>query len=108
MNFDNSHFDEDCERCSPLRRHAKVEAHISLDALRRNLRQIRSITPQARICCVVKADAYGHGAPMVCRALQQEGIKDFAVSGITEATRSAFGTAKRYGTDLDFGIYLAG
>lgn len=85
MNFDNSQFDEDCERCSPLRRHAKVEAHISLDALRRNLRQIRSITSQARVCCVVKADAYGHGAPMVCRALQQEGIKDFAVSGIAEA-----------------------
>ena len=38
-----------------------------------------------QIMAVVKADAYGHGAVEVSRALQEAGITDFAVSNVLEA-----------------------
>lgn len=38
-----------------------------------------------QIMAVVKADAYGHGAVEVSRALQKSGITDFAVSNVLEA-----------------------
>ena len=34
---------------------------------------------------VVKANAYGHGAPKVALALQSEGCRNFAVSNVEEA-----------------------
>ena len=58
---------------------------VDLDALRHNFLQIRSRTA-ARICLVVKADAYGHGAPMVVAHLYKHGAQSFAVSDLEEAT----------------------
>ena len=37
------------------------------------------------MCCVVKADAYGHGAPVVAREYQKLGADWFAVSNLEEA-----------------------
>ena len=38
-------------------------AEIDLDALANNYRRVREAAdPKARVCCVVKADGYGHGA----------------------------------------------
>lgn len=67
----------------------KTWAEIDLSALRHNFRQIsrfvKSKTPRCRVICVVKADAYGHGAPECSRALYEEGCDFFAVSSIGEA-----------------------
>lgn len=43
---------------------------ISRDALLHNMRQIRRrLLPGTKVCAMVKADAYGHGADLVCDAL---------------------------------------
>ncbi|MCK5825806.1 MAG: alanine racemase [Desulfuromusa sp.] len=61
-------------------------AEIDLLALKHNLQQAVSFcsAPQ-RILAVVKADAYGHGAIQVTRALQSYGVHDFAVATLEEA-----------------------
>lgn len=61
-------------------------AEIDLDALAHNYREIRAATaPKARVCCVVKADGYGHGALRVSAELQSLGADWFAVSNLEEA-----------------------
>ena len=58
-------------------------AEIDLDALTENYHAIRSqVNGKAAMCCVVKADAYGHGAPTVARLYQQLGAEWFAVSNV--------------------------
>ena len=60
-------------------------AEISLTALRNNFRTIQDyVAPEAAVCCVVKADAYGHGAVECARALEQEGALWFGVSSTDE------------------------
>ena len=50
----------------------RVYARIDLDALLHNLSLIRdSIDPGTGMCCVVKADAYGHGAVEVAKAVTE-------------------------------------
>lgn len=62
-------------------------AQVDLSALRHNFHLIKSLTPNADIMGVVKADAYGHGDWAVASLLEQEGAKAFAVSGFEEAVR---------------------
>lgn len=64
-------------------RRAWVE--IDLQALKRNYRRLRARVAPARILAVVKADAYGHGAVAVARALEPEGVAGFAVATAEEA-----------------------
>lgn len=72
----------DLEQC-------KTWAEIDLDALRRNYRLLRETAtaenPGVRMIAVVKAEAYGHGAPACVEALLNEGCDFFAVSCIDEA-----------------------
>jgi alanine racemase len=49
-----------------------ARARIDLDALRQNLRYAKELVPGARAVAVVKANAYGHGAVPVARALEGE------------------------------------
>ena len=66
-----------------LDRAAWVE--IDLAALRHNYRAIRSrVGEKPRIICIVKADAYGHGAVECAKVLQQEGAAMFAVATVAE------------------------
>jgi alanine racemase len=59
---------------------------VSLTALRHNYRTIQQyVAPNATVCAVVKADAYGHGAVECARALQAEGATWFGVSSVDEA-----------------------
>ena len=62
---------------------------IDTQALRSNYRalreHLRTRAPNARLIAVVKADAYGHGAPPCVSALLLEGCDFFAVSCIEEA-----------------------
>ena len=61
-------------------------AEISLPSLRRNYRAIRASLPAGcRFLGIVKADAYGHGAPAVSRLLQEEGADYLGVSCLDEA-----------------------
>ncbi len=61
-------------------------AEIDLDALAENYRQVRlAASPKAQVCCVVKADGYGHGALRVAAELERLGAGWFAVSNLEEA-----------------------
>lgn len=61
-------------------------AEVSLNALDHNYDVIRAaVNPKTKICCVVKADAYGHGASYVSREFQKKGADWFAVSNLEEA-----------------------
>lgn len=61
-------------------------AEIDLDALGSNLRNIRKITnPDAKIMCVIKANAYGHGFYNVAKCMQENGADAFAVATFEEA-----------------------
>jgi alanine racemase len=61
-------------------------AEVSLGALRENFRVIqRHIGRGVTVCCVVKADAYGHGAVECSRALEDEGASWFGVTSLDEA-----------------------
>jgi alanine racemase len=51
----------------------------------RNLRAIRARAHGRRVIAVVKADAYGHGAVLVARALSAAGCDAFAVISVDEA-----------------------
>jgi alanine racemase len=60
-------------------------ADVSLTALRHNFRTIQQyVAPDASVCAVVKADAYGHGAVECARALEAEGALWFGVSCVDE------------------------
>ncbi len=59
-------------------------AEVDLGALIDNYRKLRALT-NSRIIPVVKADAYGHGAVPVARALASEGVTAFAVAIVEEA-----------------------
>ncbi len=59
----------------------RVVAEISVDAIKHNYRQIRSIIPKhTEIMAIIKADGYGHGAIEVAKILQEQGVNRFAVA----------------------------
>ena len=55
-------------------------AEVDLDALHHNLSLIRRRMGTRPILAVVKADAYGHGAVPVARALERAGVEHFGVA----------------------------
>ena len=62
-----------------------VCAEINLDAVRHNLTEIRRhIQPQAKLCAVVKANAYGHGAVEVSKIAVECGADFLAVATVEE------------------------
>lgn len=73
----------------PQTEQEKNRAEIDLDALKANYRYLLGIAreknPDVRLIAVVKAEAYGHGAPQCVSALLDEGCDFFAVSSIDEA-----------------------
>ena len=63
-----------------------VYAEINLDAIRHNLTEIRRhINSNAKLCAVVKANAYGHGAIEVSRVAVECGADFLAVATVDEA-----------------------
>ena len=65
----------------------RVTATVDLAALRHNVRMVRKIAPGSKIMAAVKADAYGHGAVPVARALESEGVDALAVACMEEALK---------------------
>jgi len=61
-----------------------VVARIDLEALRANAAQLGAAARGARLFAVVKADAYGHGAPRVAAELSGAGLDAFAVARVCE------------------------
>ena len=62
----------------------KTNAIIDLDAIAHNYNYTKERT-QNRVICVIKANAYGHGACEVAKRLEKEGADFFAVATIDEA-----------------------
>ncbi len=66
---------------------APTKAEVHIGRLLRNLDVFRQKVPTADVMAVVKADAYGHGAPRVAAALAGAGVTWFAVATIPEGIR---------------------
>jgi alanine racemase len=69
---------------SELRLQRPTWAEIDLDALHSNYRRIRKAAPHSQVLAVVKSDAYGHGAAIVSKELQESGVVFFATATIEE------------------------
>lgn len=64
----------------------KTRAEIDLGALAHNFNYLKSrVSDGVKMIAVVKADAYGHGAPRVSRALESLGVDALAVATMDEA-----------------------
>ena len=60
-------------------------AEINLDNLRFNLNNIKNLLEEdIKICGVIKADAYGHGAVEVAKLLEKEKVDYLAVARTAE------------------------
>lgn len=90
-----------------------MKAEIDVAALQANAAVLAERLAPARLKCVVKANAYGHGVDIVAPALFAAGWRDFCVATISEALdlRELLGddvtiTAWLYGptTDLDAAV----
>ena len=63
-------------------------AEVDLNAIAHNYREIRRrIGKKTKLCAVIKADAYGHGAVAVARIALDEGADYLAVATLSEALK---------------------
>jgi len=60
-------------------------ARVDLGAIERNARRLAAVAGPAKLCAVVKADAYGHGMVPAARAAQGGGASWLAVATAEEA-----------------------
>ena len=61
-------------------------AEINLNDIEHNYRVIKNcIDKRVKLCCVVKADAYGHGSKELAALYEKLGADFFAVSNLEEA-----------------------
>ena len=61
-------------------------AEVDLGQLVQNFHNAKvHLKPTTQLICVLKADAYGLGAPMVAKRLWQDGQRFFAVASYNEA-----------------------
>jgi alanine racemase len=66
---------------------SRALARVNLAAIERNVARLRGeLGADARLCAVVKADAYGHGAAQAARAALDGGAAWLAVAAAAEAT----------------------
>ena len=86
---------------------------IDLDRLEGNYRRMQSLVGDGcRILCVVKANAYGHGAVKAAQVLEQAGCDWFGVSNLEEARQLRRGGVTRPililgGTPCEYAAILA-
>src|SRR5258708_6405026 len=72
-------------RAAPADAVRPTRAEINLGHLRHNLKTVKRAAGRSRVFGVLKADAYGHGAPAVARTLERAGIDGFSVALLEEA-----------------------
>lgn len=70
----------ECTDITPLN-----TAEVNLGQLRENYNIIKAAVSGSRILCIVKADAYGHGAVRCSAALRECGADFFGVANLAEA-----------------------
>lgn len=64
---------------------ARVWAEIDVNALRKNVEFLQSISPKnSELMPAVKANAYGHGAALIAKELSKMGIRSFCVASAGE------------------------
>lgn len=70
-----------------LERYQRVHAEVDLDAIARNMRNMRdNLAPEVKLMAVVKADGYGHGSVPIARKLEPlDFLAGFAVATAEEA-----------------------
>ena len=64
-----------------------VWAEVNLENIRHNFREVKRLARMAEAMPVIKANAYGHGAVEVAKALIGEGAKRFAVAILDEGIK---------------------
>lgn len=75
---------QDNIKIEPFQKRAWAE--INLNSVKHNFEVIRQqVGNDVKICCVIKANAYGHGAVQLARVYEKLGADFFAVSNIEEA-----------------------
>jgi alanine racemase len=72
-------------RAAPADAVRPTRAEVNLEALRHNLRVVKRHAGRAHVWAVLKADAYGHGAPAVARTLERARVDGFCVALLEEA-----------------------
>lgn len=71
-------------------------AQIDLDALEYNFRSIKSkLKKDTKVLCVLKADAYGHGAGFLVKEYEKMGADWYGVSNLDEAVQLRKNGAKK-------------
>jgi len=69
-----------------LDRSRPVWAEINLDHLIHNIKEVRRVVRHdTKICAVIKADGYGHGAVEIAEVLLDHGVDRLAVATLSEA-----------------------
>ncbi|MBQ3418399.1 MAG: alanine racemase [Ruminococcus sp.] len=63
----------------------RLWAEINMDSIKHNYRVIKEAIGDTKLCCVVKADGYGHGAVEICKTYHELGVDFLAVSNLDEA-----------------------
>ena len=87
----------------------RASAHIDTGAIARNCATLLgSLSGGSRLCAVVKADGYGHGAVAVAEAALDGGASMLAVAGAEEARELRFGHEESRGSRLDAPILVLG
>jgi alanine racemase len=71
-------------RAAPADAVRPTRAEVNLEALRHNLRVLRRHAGASKVWAVLKADAYGHGAPAVARTLERARVDGFCVALLEE------------------------
>jgi alanine racemase len=71
-------------RAAPADAVRPTRAEVNLQALRHNLHVARRHAGSSAVWAVLKADAYGHGAPAVARTLERAGADGFCVALLEE------------------------
>jgi alanine racemase len=72
-------------RAAPADTVRATRAEVNLGALRHNFHVLSKHAGSTELWPVLKADAYGHGAPAVARTLERAGAKGFCVALVEEA-----------------------
>lgn len=72
-------------RASPEQSIRPTRAEVNLAALKHNFHVLEQAAGHAQVWAVLKADAYGHGAPAVARTLERAGVQCIAVALLEEA-----------------------
>ena len=80
---------------------------VDLDAIEHNFKAIKSHIGETKICCVVKADGYGHGAKVLSKLYENLGADYLAVSNIDEAEEHSDGKIFSYTERFKYGCRTA-